>query len=111
MININLRNISFKKEIKEVTKQPKYSYILTDTELQYKNSQGCISDNEAIKIVLLVTDIKVINTLTIGIRTFLVCNDTKIGYLDFNKLNIFGYFVNFNKLKQINNIESLLLKM
>ena len=108
-MNINLRNITFNADINITNKQPKYSYILTDTELQYRNSQGCITENEAIKICLLVTGIKVITTLTIGIRIYLVTNDIKIGYLDFNKLNIFGYFVNFDKVKQINNIESLLV--
>lgn len=109
MININLRNITFNSDIKITNKQPKYSYILTDTELQYRNSEGYITENEAIKICLLVTDINVITTLTIGIRIYLVCNDIKIGYLDFNKVTIFGYFVNFDKVKKINNIESLLI--
>ena len=107
MININLRNISFKK-INETNKCSKYTYITTNTELQYRNSECSIKDNEAIKIISLVTDLSIIKTIKIGLRTFLLCNDTKIGYIDFNKVNIFIDFVNFDKLKKINNIESFL---
>ncbi len=108
MQSINRRNISFNKET-ETNIQPKFSYITNNNELTYRNSQGTIDNNIAIQIINLVSDInnKII-TKSIGNYIFYYSNNNCIGHTNNNNLTIFNQFVNYNKVRNINNIVDLL---